>query len=358
MTTSTTPSRTYYDDRNLATPDGELRPESIDELCEAIDEFEGRQKPWQILGDGQHTRRDPAESVVLRTDGVDALLDLDAESGLVRVEAGMNWKTLGRHLEEEGFSLQRYGLHPATATVGGMLARRQSTPPLLRGGSILDGCVALSAHDAEFGDYRYLVAPRKASGPDLRYEFIGAEGRQGAILDATLVVWRPVAQKLLRYDDCSPTLAQRIVEALHQADSAPSWIHYSARRRTLQFALTAPGQLLRSRVQWLAKQIRPADDVDDTEAAEKRRQWLEARHPDRRSHPAAQRTFVFQITPSALTQKPEDLFGDDIEEVEFTDWTPRRATAFVQYNEVTATPPPLPDGSCWGQWRLVREEVQ
>ncbi len=331
MTSAT--STSFYEERRLSTPSAEYRPQRPDELCEVLDELETDDKPWRLIGDGQHILDDVDDTTVVRTDGVDALVDLDAESGLVRVEAGMSWKLLRRHLAEEGFSLQRYGLHPASATVGGLLARRRSSPPLLRGGDLLDGCVSLSAHDVELGDYRYLVAPRKASGPDLRYEYLGNEGRRGAILDVTLVVWRPVAQKLLRYDDCPPTEAAQIVEALYSVDSVPSWIHYRWPANTLQFAITAPGQLLRSRVKWLSDQVRRADEVEDTEVAQKRRHWLEARHPDRRSQPRASRTRRVQIAPADLRDDLTEVFGDDVEEVEITSWTPRRVTAFVRWSE-------------------------
>lgn len=348
-------STAFYEKRHLETPDREWWPEERDELCEMIDELSADDTRWQLVGDAQHLRDDGAfsETTVLRTDDLDGLLELDAKSGLVRVEAGMKWKTLQDHLGEEGLSLQRYGLHPASSTVGGLLARRRPSPPLLRGGQVLDGCVSLGAHDPKLGDYRYLVAPRKASGPDLRYEFIGNGDKGGAILDATFVVWRPVAQKLVRYRDCSLTEARTIVDALYRAQSSPSWLHYSSAGATLQFGLTAPGQLLRSRMQWLADEVGEPDEVADGEAASRRRRWLEARHPDRRGHPEAASTLAVWLVPPALDDGLDALFGEHARALEITSWNPRRAKAFVRFDEAKPPALSLPEHSCWAWWPLV-----
>lgn len=358
MTTSTTvEATTYYEQRRLPVPADEIRAGDRPSLCEAIDELDAAGTPWRIFGDGQHARTPPdgGDWTAIRTEELDDIIALDQKSGLVHVEAGVRWRALEGALRAEGFSLQRYGLQPASATVGGMLARRRPGPPQLRGGELLDGCVAIGAHSPVEGEYRYLVAPRKASGPDLRHEFIGTGGRRGAILDATLVVWRPVAQRLLRYRDCTLQRAARIMDALFDAGITPSWLHYGHRGQSLQLALTAPGQLLRSRVQWLADQVGAADETGDAEATRTRRQWLEARHPDRRGHPDAEHTRVFWLTEAALQRDPAALFGADFDDLEIVHWTPRRIEAFVRYE------PPLADAdtatpagrACWAHWPLV-----
>ena len=358
---SSVESRQYYRKRGLPIPTAEYRPDSAEQFCDALDDLHQRKTPWSILGDGQHSRAFSEDSeakkehTVIRTENLDGIDELDEESGLIRVQAGMRWKELHSALQQEGFSLQRYGLHPASATIGGMLARVRPGPPVLRGGALLDGCISIGAHTPTDGDYRYLVAPRKASGPDLRYEFIGAGGARGAILDATLVIWRPVAQRLLRYHDCSLCDAATKMRELFRAGITPSCVHYSYSGRSLQLILTAPGQLLRSRMHWIAEHLGAPDETGDTEAASTRRAWLEARHPDRRSHPDARRTRVIWLTPSALQDDPEPLFGDGVSDVEIVTWTPRRVEAFVRYGEhlaETALTNP-PNKTCWADWPLV-----
>ena len=339
MTTSdSAPSTAFYEQRHLPVPDRELWPSSTDQLCQMISELDDTGTDWRILGDGQHTRRrstadTTAPSTVIRTEHLDDVLELDTESRLIHVEAGMRWRQLDDLLADEGLSLQRYGLHPPSATIGGMLARHRPGPTALRAGALLDGCVSIGGFDADRGDYRYLVAPRKASGPDLRYEFIGAGDAGGAILDATLVVWRPVAERLLRYDECAPGQATDTYAAMFEAGITPTWIHYSWKRRTLQFALAAPGQLLRARILWLIDRIGNPDQRGDADDVRTRRRWLEARHPDRRSDPKADRTRVVWVAPSALDDDPSSVFGDGVEEVEIPRWTPRRLEAYVRYED-------------------------
>lgn len=362
MTTLTAVASTeYYKARRLPLPTHERWPTSAEHFCTALDELHAAGRSWSILGDGQHSRSfakesaDGDEHTVLRTDELKGIEDIDEKSGLVRVQSGMRWKELKKALEQEGFSLQRYGLQPSSATVGGMLARLRPGPPVLRGGTLLDGCVAIGAHTPTDGDYRYLVAPRKASGPDLRYEFIGNGDAQGAILDATLVIWRPVAERLMRYHDCTLKDAAEKMNALFRAGIMTSCVHYSHQRRSLQFILSAPGQLLRSRSRWINEHLGMPDETGDTDAAATRRDWLEARHPDRRSHPDAHRTRVFWLTPSALSDDPTELFGDGVSEVEIVNWTPRRVEAFVRYGDNLAESALVtaPDATCWADWPLV-----
>ncbi len=354
---------TFYNDRYLPAPRRELRPASREELAEALADEEASEGAWCLVGGGEHIRRRPdgdrsAPQTVIRTDAVDDVIDVDTKSGLIRVEAGIDWRGLGEAVADEGLTLQRYGLQPLSATVGGLLARRRPGPPALRGGSILDGCVAIGARDVHIGDYRYLAAPRKASGPDLRHEFIGAGCSSGAITDVTLVAWRGVESRLVRYDDCSLEDAGRIRQALADAAMAPTWIHYRHGNQALQFELAMPGRLLRARMRWLSQQVEEPDETGDSEDARTRRRWLEARHPDRRSHPDAEAMRVFWLAPSALGADPAELFGDRVVDIEIPAWTPRRLEAYVTYEEPADARRFAPDSArcddgLWATWPVL-----
>ncbi len=351
-------STAYYHTRRLPRPAGELMPHTAQELCDAVDELHSAGQLWRVLGDGQHARRGESSLdekwTAIRTDELDSVVELDRKSGLVCVEAGMRWKALQAELLARGFSTQRYGLHPSTATVGGMLARRRPGPPMLRGGELLDGCVSIGAHSPTDGEYRYLVAPRKASGPDLRHRFMGAGDADGVIVDATFVVWRPVAERLLLFRNRSLAEAAQIMGELFLAEISPSCVHYSHNSGSLQIILSAPGQLLRSRIRWITEHIGAPDDTGDADKASTRRAWLEDRHPDRRSHPEAARTHVYWMAPSALDADPVELFGNGFDDLEIACWTPRRVEIFARFDE-SATPAAPPPGACWAHWPQLED---
>lgn len=359
MTALTSDRAAFYRARHLPIPKQELLPSNSKELKEVLDALHKERAPWRLIGDGQHARFKLAlqeqDYQALRTDNLNKVLHLDKKSGLVHVQAGLQWRDFQEAVQAQGFSLQRYGLHPARATIGGLLARYRPGPAALRGGDLIDGCVALSAYSPKIGDYRYLDAPRKSSGPDIRYHFIGAQGREGAILSATFVVWRPVATHLLCWDDCSLARAAQIMHEIFRAGITISCVHYSLARRRLQIILTAPGQLLRSRLRWLRAKAGEPDLVGDEDAAQRRRQWLEARHPDRRSHPAAKRTRIVWLGPALLNEAPADLFGDDLEELEILSWSAQRAEAFLRYSDQTKPPTPKisAERGYWATWPMI-----
>lgn len=352
----------FYNERRLPTPKRELRPDSPRQLIEAVASLDADEESWRLVGGGHHAR--PASDdgwneddyVAIRTANLDRILEFDAKSGLVRVGAGIHWNQLDAELVERDCSLQRYGLHPPTATIGGMLARHRSTPTMLRGGELLDGCVAAGAHHPATGEYRYLAAPRKASGPDLRHMLFGA-GHSGAVLlDATLVVWPPVASRLVCYDGCSPSRAADIVSALFEAALTPTWVHYGWSNQALQFELAVPGQLLRARMRWLENELGEPKAVGDGEDARTRKRWLQSRHPNRRNHPAADRTRIFSISTAALPEEPTQLFGEGVDDVEILSWTPRRATAYVRYeneDQIGGAVDAPPEGACWASREVL-----
>ena len=352
---SAAPSKSFYEARRLNLPAREFSPEGTAQLCQLLDELHRDNRAWTLVGDGQHLRRDLKDQVAVRTTGLSGVQDVDPTSGTVRVGSGTTWRELQKGVDHRGLSLQRYDLQPPSATVGGLLARRRPGPPLLRGGSLLDGCVGLGVHKPAAHGYRYLTAPRKATGPDLRHLFAGNDGGDGAILEATLVAWRPVGQRLLRFEGCDLDELTQIMDGLFRAGIMASWVHYKLSNQTLQMALTGPGQLLRSRINWIAENLRPPDEMGDRETSEKRRRWLEARHPARREHRQAPNTRVFAVLPAALKLGAAELFGPHVKEAEIIHWTPRRAMAFARYdNPVTADELQAPPaGSCWADWPLM-----
>lgn len=316
-------AKTFYAQRNLPTPRQELWPEDSGELLELL-KAPTQNLPLLPIGDGQHLR--PAAIGertfdVVRTEKCARVLSVDRESKLVRVEAGIRWSALQDELRERGLSVERYGLHPASSTVGGLLARAHGTGRELWDGDLRTGCVAISGVTPGSGHYGYLPAPRKASGPDMRYLFIGGEGLVGVILDATLVVWRANDTRLYTWET-TPTEAVRLYANLVDMGVNPSWAAYT--EGALRLAVHAPENILRA-VDRELKPLAPTD-IGGREDARNWRQKLEANHPDRRESPAANRTHAISLSHEHLATALSALDGARIE---LWNLTRHRVTVFA-----------------------------
>lgn len=163
-------------------------PESITELQDFVTEAHARAQALHVTGAGTHTRpglRDEAAAILDMT-GLKTLRDLDRKSALAHVEVGITLGELERSVASEGFTLAHWGPLPEGATVGGLLSRFWPVAPVVSCPDLRASCIGLTAFFGPGQRYHYLPAPRKASGPDLRGWFIGAEGRAGVITEAWL----------------------------------------------------------------------------------------------------------------------------------------------------------------------------
>lgn len=359
MTTNTpTPktriARSFYTRRNLPTPAAEFWPADSRELRELLRQPATPDTPPRILiGDGQHLHpeliTDPHQPFdVIRTTNCSKILSFDDISGLIRAEAGITWRVLQNEAAERGFSLHHYNLYPSTATLGGLLARRHHTEKNLFFGDIREGCVALSAITPDHQRYRYIPAPRKASGPDLRYLYIGTQGAFGAILDATLIVTKPLPGRLFLFKTTGLTQTIQRARQIFARGIRPAWTHYDHTTRTLSIAVHKPEPLLQS----IEKDLRTHIDaelttLDDAELHQRRR-YLEDRHPDRRSAPGHVRTLTITCDLSMLANKlqllgiqPDNVFPDAAPHAEpprlqIYNWTPNQALAILTYPDTDA----------------------
>jgi hypothetical protein len=150
----------------------------------------------------EHREAGPPPPVPHRVSGV---LDCAAESTwLELLESALRngWSADGLQPEEPG------------ATVGQLLERRQPRPVLWASGLLPERCVRLVARRHEGASYTSIGAPRKASGPDWAYLFIGAEGVHGHVVAASFGLVRPTERYLLveaAYDS-----AERLFEAARE----------------------------------------------------------------------------------------------------------------------------------------------
>ena len=214
-----------------------VRPETVEALAEALAEArEGGSRLWPV-GGGRHGRRRPDGAVtVLDMRGQDAIRRLDRESLVVTVEAGVTVGALAAHLRERGASLCGWRREHPEATIGGLLSAWQPTPHGLWNGSAREACLGLSAIAGSGHRYRYLPAPRKASGPDLRFVFMGGEGVYGVVTAATLSVSpAPEAQAAWEVSGVAPEVALRLAAATTRAGLRAANVLFSGAGRAMRW---------------------------------------------------------------------------------------------------------------------------
>lgn len=122
------------------------------------------------------------------------VLDLDAESHLVTVGAGMTGPQLERYLNARGLTLGHYPQSWQRASIGGYAATRsagQASTGYGRSDEMIEGLRIATPR----GVLNLGIVAASAAGPDLRQLFIGSEGAFGVITAVTLRVRRfPAAQ--------------------------------------------------------------------------------------------------------------------------------------------------------------------
>lgn len=322
----------FYDARTLPAPVAEHWPRSGAELGELVAERVERDPPLVCVGAGLHL--DPAalgERVfeVVRTQGCDRLLDLDQTSGIVRVEAGMRWRTLQEALAVDGFGLTHYALQCDEATVGGLLSRRHPMPRALFGGDIREGVVALQAMTPG-APYRYLPAPRKSSGPDMRYLFMGGQGAVGVILDVSLVCW-PL-QGASAWSIAAPKLwdALEAWRWIMSQGIRTSWSHWSSESGRLMVATHLPSIVRAVQDREAARHFKDRLELVEGGQVEQLRVGLERQLPDRRLDEHASMTTRAVIGLEALATACERLDASDSSALVVTPFGDHSVTLYVR----------------------------
>ncbi|MGH2813416.1 MAG: FAD-binding oxidoreductase [Actinomycetota bacterium] len=129
-------------------------------------------------------------SVVLDLTGMDRILDVDEQSGVVRAEAGVGGPRLEAALGEAGFTLGHVPQSFHLSTLGGWISTKATGQLSTRYGGIEDRLLGLTAVAADGTVLSSRASPRSAAGPDWWRLFLGAEGVLGVVTEATLEAWR------------------------------------------------------------------------------------------------------------------------------------------------------------------------
>ena len=170
-------------------PDFVVWPADEDQVARLV-RFAGENRvPLVPFGAGSGVCRgvEPVRGgIVMDVKRMNRILELDAESLLVRVQAGMMGETLERELNRQGFTAGHFPSSIYCSTVGGWVAARSAGQLSTKYGKIEDIVRGLSV---VLPDGKVLRTARLAGmpqGPDLDQVFIGSEGTLGVITDATL----------------------------------------------------------------------------------------------------------------------------------------------------------------------------
>jgi alkyldihydroxyacetonephosphate synthase len=138
--------------------------------------------------------------IVVDLTGMQGVLTVDREAGVVEVAAGTFGPDLEAELANAGLSVGHYPQSFDIATVGGWIACRGAGQYSTRYGKIEDLVVGLEVVLADGRIVRTGGAPAAAAGPDLNQLFIGSEGTLGIVTRAWLRTHAlPPAQRRAAY---------------------------------------------------------------------------------------------------------------------------------------------------------------
>lgn len=134
--------------------------------------------------------------ILLDLSRLNKILVLDETNLLVKVQAGMLGHYLEAELNSRGFTLNHSPQSLDRSTVGGWIATRACGQFSSRWGGIENLALAVTVVLASGETITTRLAPRAATGPDIKSVFIGSEGTLGIVLDVTLKIF-PLAETRL-----------------------------------------------------------------------------------------------------------------------------------------------------------------
>lgn len=140
-----------------------------------------------VVGGVAPLRGEHAAVVSLDTRRLRGVLDLDRESMLVTVGAGMRAPALEAHLGSRGLTLGHYPQSYEFVSLGGCAATRSAGQASSGYGAIAKMVVGLRMR-APAGALDLAPFPSTAAGPDLRALLVGSEGTLGVISELSLRV--------------------------------------------------------------------------------------------------------------------------------------------------------------------------
>jgi len=181
-------------------PDAVLRPASHEQVCAVLDQcarVSVAVVPWgggtSVVGGVAPLRGEQAAVIALDMGSMSRVLELDRQSRIVTVQAGIRAPALERALAGSGFTLGHFPQSYKYVSLGGCAATRSAGQASSGYGRIEQMVLGLR-FAAPAGDFELAAVPASAAGPELRRLLVGSEGTLGVIDELTMRV-RPAPRE-------------------------------------------------------------------------------------------------------------------------------------------------------------------
>jgi len=150
------------------------------------------------------------------------VIDIDADSGLARIQAGAQGPDLEEQLGAQGWTIGHFPDSFTHSTVGGWVATRSSGMQSDKYGDIAD--IARGLRVVRPGGVLVLrPLPSTSSGPSVREMILGSEGRLGVITEVTVQVHRiPEKRDVYAYFFPNWKAGIAAMQAISESDATPS----------------------------------------------------------------------------------------------------------------------------------------
>ncbi|QWC55863.1 FAD-binding protein [Erythrobacter sp. 3-20A1M] len=159
---------------------------------------------------GGATPDDSGHAILLSLRRMNAIRDLDTESGQVVCEAGVILQTLHERVEAEGLRFPLTLGGKGSATVGGLISTNAGGTQVLRHGSMRAQVLGIEAVMPDGQVFSALTPLKKDNrGFDLKQMLIGSEGTLGIVTAATLALQPAIAERRVIWAGVSSLEAAR-----------------------------------------------------------------------------------------------------------------------------------------------------
>jgi len=191
-----------------ALPNAVLEPTTIEQLTKAVEFATSNNLSVIPYGNGSGVLGGTVAldgELIVSLRKLDRILEIDETNNVVRVEAGVNGRTLEDALNERGYTCGHYPQSLDMSTVGGWAACRGSGQGSTYYGNIENMIVGMKVILPNGKTVTIRHVPRRSVGPSLMDIFIGSEGVLGLVAEVTLKIWRRPAHTIESVV-CFPTL--------------------------------------------------------------------------------------------------------------------------------------------------------
>ncbi len=174
----------------LPAADFAVKPASTDEVREIVRIASTWKVPLVPRGGGTGTQGGTLAlygGISVDLSRMTSIVDIDEESLVVTVQAGIDGPTLEAELNKKNLTLAHYpGSYEMGASVGGFIAARGSGVVSTKYGKAENQVLQIEAVVAPGRVIKTLPVPSHASGSDLLQTFVGSEGTLGIITEAAM----------------------------------------------------------------------------------------------------------------------------------------------------------------------------